>query len=242
MKRSIPSSLVVSEIASQLNRFPIFSNTKNALLVITRHSYDEDGYLDPKRCLKAVGITKVYSKDRGKDIAIVHCSSAVPQGIDLTLAKELLSHLSNLPLYACIDDTFYPIRAVHSDELFSPYGSSGSCPEEEYVFLHTSRPEESEPINLNPYIRRFLVFDEIGYKDYTPSTTYYSCESFDSANKLLRQRAQQYKNQYESYLQDAILPSDNSNKWEIDSDKLFILLRIIDLDSLSLATPPTNLV
>ena len=77
MKRSIPSLLVVSEISSQLNRFPVSSTTKNALLVITKQSYDEDGSLDPKRCLKAVGITKVYSKDRGKDIAIVHCSSGV---------------------------------------------------------------------------------------------------------------------------------------------------------------------
>lgn len=240
MKRSIISSIVLSTIENELSSFPVSESAENTLMVATRSCYDDIGCTIISKCLKTTGISKCYMKERNKYVAVVHCSSSVSLGIPLRLVLELLMPYNNLPLYALIENEYYPILYTDSEEEYRP-DFCDPYPNKVYVVLHTGKQRDNAPVKIDLNGKKYLVIEIWTYKDYYPSKHYYACESFESANNLLKQRAAYYKEKYDTVLRYTNLPTEDSNTWGVDFDKLGIGMRIIDIETMELAAPPLNL-
>ena len=147
----------------------------------------------------------------------------------------------DLPLYALIENEYYPILGTDTEEVYrsdfcDPY------PNKVFVVLHTGKQNDNAPVEIDLSGKRFLVIEIWSYKDYYPSKNYYACESFESANNLLKERAAYYRERYDDFLRYTNPPTDSSNIWGVDFDKLGIGIRIIDIGTMQLADPPLNLV
>lgn len=200
-------SATAGKLAEEINEyFSIYRDLSSRPYSITGGIDDDvDGYVT---IYGISGIYTVYSTAREKDILVLKASSGVRMpgtGIYECLSSK---EYAGFPVYIESKDQFIPVYGI---------GSNG-----EDLFLVVSQKEYREPKQL--YDGFLVRITRYYYKYNSDSIDLFTCNSFDTANKLLFQKYHEYK---ELGFESETIPDARSNEWlgEHNMNTVHIVIR-----------------